>query len=301
MIKIKTIAPERWVILLLMFFAGIAIYWAFNVNSAAMRVTMLSVGDGDAIIVQGANGKTVMIDGGSRGYDKVGEEIIVPNLYVQGRYIPGFTLSGINTIDAIIITHTDDDHVNGVQAVVSALTVKTIYLPANKFDGKTSALYNTAVKRNIKILPATQGQVISLGNNSNITLLYPQDNDKIDGNTTSVVALITCGSSTMLCTGDLDENGEKLLMSRYPYLHADILKVAHHGADTGTKDAFLDLLTPKIALISARGNLNHPHPNLLKRLADRNITIWRTDTDGSIFATTNGTRWNIYGYKEKNK
>jgi len=275
--------------LLLMLIAGVAIYWLFAANSAKVRVTMLSVGDGDAIVIQGFNGKTVMIDGGSRGYETVGDDVIVPNLSV----------ARIKAIDAIIVTHTDDDHVNGLQAVMSALKVNSIYLPGNKFDGKTGGLYDAAVKKNIPILPAVQGQIIPLGNDANISVLYPQPDDKIAGNTTSVAALLTCGSTSMLFTGDLDETGEKLLMKRYPYLHADILKVAHHGADTGTKDAFLDTLSPTTALISARGNTDHPHPNTIKRLADRNITVWRTDTDGCIFANTNGKRWNIIGYKGK--
>lgn len=272
-----------------MLIAGVAIYWLFAANSAKVRVTMLSVGDGDAIVIQGFNGKTVMIDGGSRGYETVGDDVIVPNLSV----------ARIKAIDAIIVTHTDDDHVNGLQAVMSALKVNSIYLPGNKFDGKTGGLYDAAVKKNIPILPAVQGQIIPLGNDANISVLYPQPDDKIAGNTTSVAALLTCGSTSMLFTGDLDETGEKLLMKRYPYLHADILKVAHHGADTGTKDAFLDTLSPTTALISARGNTDHPHPNTIKRLADRNITVWRTDTDGCIFANTNGKRWNIIGYKGK--
>ncbi len=275
--------------MLLMLIAGVAIYWLFAANSAKVRVTMLSVGDGDAIVIQGFNGKTVMIDGGSRGYETVGDDVIVPNLSV----------ARIKAIDAIIVTHTDDDHVNGLQAVMSALKVNSIYLPGNKFDGKTGGLYDAAVKKNIPILPAVQGQIIPLGNDANISVLYPQPDDKIAGNTTSVAALLTCGSTSMLFTGDLDETGEKLLMKRYPYLHADILKVAHHGADTGTKDAFLDTLSPTTALISARGNTDHPHPNTIKRLADRNITVWRTDTDGCIFANTNGKRWNIIGYKGK--
>jgi competence protein ComEC len=297
--KIRTIAPERWVILLLMLIAGVAIYWAFSVNSAQLRVTMLSVGDGDAIIVQGYNGKTIMIDGGSRGYETVGEDVIVPNLYALDANMPGLSMPGITTIDAIIITHTDDDHVNGLQAVMSSLKVKSIYMPGNKFDGKTGALYNTAIKNNIPILPAVQGQIIPLGNDSNLSILYPQPYEKSKGNTASVVVLLTCDSTSILFTGDLDETGEKQLMKRYPYLHADILKVAHHGADTGTKDAFLNALSPTTALISARGNTDHPHPNTLKRLADRNITIWRTDTDGCIFASSNGKQWKIFGYKGK--
>jgi competence protein ComEC len=287
--KIRNIAVEQWIILLLMFIVGVAMYWAFTANSVNVRVMMLSVGDGDAIIVRGANGKTVMIDGGSRGYETVGEDVIVPNLYV----------AGIRTIDAMIVTHTDDDHVNGLPAVISALKVNSIYLPQNKFDGKTGALYNDACRKNIPILPAAQGQVIPLGKDSNISILYPQQNDKLIGNTASAVALITCGSAKMLCTGDLDETGEKLLMKRYPYLHAEILKVAHHGADTGTKDAFIDALAPTTALISARGNTDHPHPKLLKRLAGRNIAVWRTDADGCINASCDGRRWKISGYKVK--
>ncbi len=285
----------------MMIFAGVAIYWAVAVNSAQVRVVMLSVGDGDAIIVQGENGKTVMIDGGSRGYDTVGDDVIVPNLYSMNGNVPGAFMSRITALDAIIVTHTDDDHVNGLQAVMDSLEVKSLYLPNNKFDGKTGALYNTAQKKNIPIFSASQGQVIPLGDDSSISILYPQSDDKTGGNTASAVALITCGSNTMLCTGDLDEKGEKLLMKRYPYLHTDLLKVAHHGADTGTKDAFLDAVSPTTALISARGGTEHPNQNLLKRLAGRNITVWRTDADGTITASSNGTHWKLTGYKAKKK
>ncbi len=113
-------------------------------------------------------------------------------------------------------------------------------------------------------------------------------------NNASIVLRVTFGDTSFLLTGDLETEGETLLLTAYDpeTLSADVLKLGHHGSNSSTGAAFLDAVHPGIAIASVGKNnkYGHPHDEVLERLSARNITLYRTDKDGIITLFSDGTR-----------
>ncbi|MHB9105800.1 MAG: ComEC/Rec2 family competence protein [Armatimonadota bacterium] len=105
----------------------------------------------------------------------------------------------------------------------------------------------------------------------------------------------------MLFTGDLQEEGEALLLSRTDDLRADVLTAAHHGSRNGTGDALLDAVQPHVTVISAQGGDQHPHPDTLRRLRDRGAVILRTDVHGQIRLRSNGKTWRVATFRDASR
>ena len=118
-------------------------------------------------------------------------------------------------------------------------------------------------------------------------------NDGSDTNNTSIVLKITYGSTAFLFTGDAEREVEQAILNRGADLSATVLKVGHHGSDTSTTYPFLREIMPEYAIISVgEGNsYGHPTDNNLSRLRDADVTVYRTDLNGDIFVTSDGSQF----------
>jgi len=152
-----------------------------------------------------------------------------------------------------------------------------------------------AGEQDIPVFHPSRGALRCLGNTCLEVLHPPADYHPGAGasNDDSLVVRLTCGEASLLLTGDLEREGELLLLSSHAPLRSDLLKVAHHGSSSSTSDAFLDAVRPSAALISVgEGNLfKHPSERILRRLAIRSVRVLRTDRDGAIWFSLGERGW----------
>ena len=263
------------------------------------EITVLDVGQGDSIFINLPYGKgTYLIDtGGQLLFEREAWQM-KKRPYEVGRdtVVPYLKSKGITTLDKLIITHGDSDHAGGAEAVLNELKVEELVLPnVHEKSELEEKLINLATQKRIKIRFVQKGDQWKVENQI-FTILSPDEGTSSNQNNSSIVLYTEMGGLRWLFTGDLEEEGEKTLIDRYPDLKIDILKVGHHGSQTSSSDPFLDALQPKLAIISAGRNnrFNHPHPDVLDALEKRKIKTLRTDLSGAItykFVKETGTFW----------
>ncbi len=250
------------------------------------EITFLDVGQGDSIFIQlPANGGTYLIDTGGatlfgkedwalqNGQFDPGEDIILPFLKSKG----------IKVIDKLILTHADQDHVGGALAIAEALEVQEILIPfEQRKEFLETDIIKEAINDQIPIKEVQAGMRWSTGD-ANFTIISPLDKVE-EKNESSVVIKAHINQIDWLFVGDLGEPGESILLENKTELKADILKVGHHGSRNSSKEQFIKAVNPKIAVISSGRNnrFGHPHEEVIELLHNEEISIYRTDMQGSI-------------------
>ncbi len=247
-------------------------------------VTMLDVGQGDCIIIEFPYRKAVyVIDTGGhldfsneewmkkREQFNTGKDIVVPYLKAKG----------ISTVTGLFLTHGDHDHIGGAAEILNAIHVKEVFYPNTSIEKDNEIeLLKTVNQSSANLRFVTKGDIIS----EHFYVLHPSGEKQWSGNDSSIVLFAELEGISFLFTGDLEEDGEKMLLQQYPNINADVLKVGHHGSITSTSDLFLETVSPRIALISAGVNnrFGHPHPDIVAKLDELNILMLRTDLNGSV-------------------
>ncbi|MFA4817612.1 MAG: ComEC/Rec2 family competence protein [Parcubacteria group bacterium] len=237
-----------------------------------LKVIFLDVGQGDGILVsQGQN--QLLIDGGKDG------KIILEKL---GKYIPFWD----RTIETVIATHPDQDHIGGLISVAKNYQIGTVLETDAGSDSQTYIAWEDLIKnKNIKKIEALKNTTIKFPGEAQIEILYPASSVGANANSNdwSVTAKLIFGENSFLFTGDLPTAKEAELMDRAD-IKADVLKVSHHGSKYATSAEFLDAVNPEEAVISVGKNnaYGHPAPEIVERLLKRGIKIWRTDVIGDI-------------------
>lgn len=272
-------------------------------NNPGLEVTLLDVGQGDAIYMESREGTTFMIDGGSSSTGHVGRYRIVPFLKAKG----------VNQLDYAILTHMDQDHISGIIEMIEEkeFTIDNIILPylLNK-DKQYAELEELAANNKIKLQYIKAGDRIQEGL-LYIDCLHPSaDFVGFTANSYSTVLSVSYGEFDMLLTGDLEENGERLLVQELregefwrkwgntPAVDYDVLKIAHHGSKYSTSEELLELIQPEYSIISCSKNnrYGHPHPELLERLSDSGSKALITYNTGAITLRTDGSWLEIEEY-----
>ena len=211
----------------------------------------------------------------------------------DGYYIVEFLKAqNVKKIDYFILTHFDEDHIGGAYKILEELEIGVLYMPANSNETKTYAkLISTIEEYNINTntsLRATKDVNYSLGN-ANWKVL--NINDGNDLNDSSIVIELDYKETKYLFMGDSTTKVEE----HVEWDEVNVLKVAHHGSNSSTSQQFLEEIKPKYAVISV-GNGNgydFPSNDVIGRLEHNNIKIYRTDKNGTIWLTSNGTTINI--------
>ena len=243
-----------------------------------MKVHYIDVGQGDCIFIELPNSETMLIDAGE--YDEVDGVVT----YIHSK--------GYDTIDYVIATHPHSDHIGGMKTIFDNFNVKNAYLsPAISTTKIYERMLEAIQNSNAKAHKAFAGtEIISENNLSAVVVAPATDNpdDYIDNlNNSSVVLKLTYGETSFLFTGDAEKAEEDAIRTN---IKCDVLKIGHHGSRTSTSANFLKKVEPKYAIISVgEGNeYGHPTEEVLKRLKERNIEVYRTDLMGTITVTSDG-------------
>lgn len=253
-----------------------------------LSVTCLDIGQGDGIVIQLPDGKNVMVDGGSSNKKGIASRQLLPYLKNQG----------ISLVDAMLISHTDLDHISGVQELLTliekhltTLHIKYLLLPDWKTpDPVYCELEEQAEKCGISVLKLHQGQRFRLGKVC-LKILSPEPGAKgTDPNEEGTVMEVQYKKFRGLFTGDIGAETEKKLLPEFD--DTDFLKVGHHGSRYSTCQEFLDKVQPEIAVISCSDSntYGHPSPETTERLQKNKIKTMYTMKSGAVTVYTDGIR-----------
>ncbi|MNW25209.1 ComEC family competence protein [compost metagenome] len=271
-------------------------------HSGAGLVQFLDVGQGDSILITTPAGKHILVDaGGTMDFTQgknawrkrkkpyeVGAQTVVPLLKQRG----------VHQLEAVIVTHGDEDHAGGMRAVLEQIPVKA-FIFNGTLTGKTpDQLIRLALAKQIQIYSAYNGLTLEPDSHTNLRFLAPvmrgeEVPTRKEQNAESVVFCLEMGGATFLLTGDTVTSVEKSMVEAlmknkgHTMISAkmiDVLKVAHHGSKTSTSMEWLSYWKPRNAVISAGVNNAYGHPNeqVLKRLEAHGSRIFRTDLMGEV-------------------
>lgn len=251
---------------------------ADTVASGEMRVTFLDVDQGDCTLIQ-TEGYNVLMDTGNNDQ---GEKVVS---YLEER--------GVEQLDYLILTHPDADHIGGGDNVLEAVDVETVLMPDIANDTMTyDEVLEDIEAYHVEIKHPQVGDVFELGD-AQFTVLCPEEElvSEDDMNDSSVGIKLVHGKNSFVMCGDAEEKSEQAMVARFgKSLESDVLKCGHHGSSTATSDIFLKVVNPTWAVISCgKGNsYGHPHREVLSKLEDDDILVYRTDELGMITAVSDG-------------
>ena len=249
-----------------------------------LTVAFLDVGQGDAIYVETPDGVQLLIDGGPDG----------AVLRELGEQMPFWD----RTLDVILATHPDKDHIGGLVDVLSRYEVDNIIRTENDSDTAVASafIFSSDEERSaLRIVKA--GEVIVLGASTTLTVYSPTgDVSNWESNTSSIVAKLKYGEIEFMLTGDAPSGIEYYLVDTYgTALESEVLKLGHHGSKTSTSELFLSKVMPKYAVVSAGkdNRYGHPHTEVMNRVERLGIEVLSTAELGAIVFKSDGEKvWN---------
>ncbi len=251
-------------------------------DSGEMKISFLDVGQGDAIFIEAPNGNQMLIDGGAN----------TSVLNGLGSVMGFFDRS----IDIVLATHPDKDHVGGLPFVFERYRVeKFIDSVADGEAGSYRKLQDLAREQGIETYYGLRGDIIMLdaANGVYLHVLYPEpDEFKIEEtNEMSIITKLVYGDTSVMLTGDAGKIPETFLASTdKEYLRSAVLKAGHHGSKTSSLPSFVEAVSPRYAVISAGADnsYGHPHPETINTLEDADAEILGTAEEGTITFISNG-------------
>lgn len=259
-----------------------------------LRIDVLDVGHGDSIVVRTPHGCTFVVDGGTPEAGRF-------------RVIPFLRFAGIGVLDAVVVTHTDADHVGGAIALLQEMAVRRLLTNGVRDDTMSARLLRrVAAARGIPEVVLASGMRLAGEPGLEIDVLHPPPGfvpgTAPESNDNSLVLKVTKGSVSVLLTADIEEAGLPWLMREGEALPSTVMKVPHHGSRLGQAgEQFFDAVRPRIAILSV-GRLHHlPSAETLEALRRTGARILSTRDDGAIHLRTDGRQLEIRTFRSKLK
>lgn len=277
---------QRGILLGIIVFLGIGFWADLFLDTATsepfLSVHFLDVGQGDATFIETPEGVQVLIDGGR-------DAGVLRELASQMGFFD-------RTIDILIATHPDSDHISGLIDVLRRYDVETIVLTENESDTPTAAAFAAAVEAEQELgatlIYTRAGQIFQLGASTTLTILFPDRNPAgFESNASSIISKVQYGDIGFIVTGDSPKSIEEYVVRQHgSALESEVMKVGHHGSDTSTAEAFIGAVSPQFAVISAGEDnpYGHPHQEVLERLASEPLQIIETADSGTVTFKSDG-------------
>lgn len=255
-------------------------------ENTALQVHYIDVGQGDSILITTGQ-HSMLIDAGENEYG----DLVVNYLKNEN----------ITNLDYVIGTHPHSDHIGGIDTVINNFEIEKVIMPNVVHTTKTfEDVIDAMEQKNLSITKPRVGDQYTLGD-ATFEVLAPISETYDNLNEYSVVIRLVHGENSFLFTADIEDVSENEMLKKSSNLQADVLKLAHHGSAYSNQKDFLDQVDPKIAIVSAglNNSYGHPHVEVMQAMLDRNITVYRTDKQGSIVISSDGSnlRANVDEYK----
>ena len=250
---------------------------------ASLHVDFLDVGQGDSALITLPDGTTLLVDGGGNIFDasrRIGETVVSEYLWWRG----------LDTIDYILVTHADADHIDGLNDVLKNFSVRNALIARAPADDPEFAKFAETLKTtNTRAQMLQAGDVIHFGQ-VEADVLWPQAGGETSANNDSLVLRLKFGERSILMTGDIEKQAEKGLLTSQPELHADVVKVPHHGSKSSSTEDFVRATAPQFAIISVgrHSMFGHPHKEVVQRWQANGATVLTTGDCGTITIVTDG-------------
>lgn len=249
-------------------------------RAGVLTVAFLDVGQGDAIYIEAPNGNQMLVDGGPSGSAV---------LRALGQVMPFYDRS----IDLVLATHPDQDHVGGLPSVFDRMQVDGVITTENVSGTGAYAAFEEAIStEHARRILARTGERIILDKGVVLEILFPDRNTRgWETNTGSIVARLSYGNESFLLTGDSPLAIEKYLVNKNGgSLHSTVLKLGHHGSRTSSSREFLSAVNPEYAVVSAGkdNKYGHPHKEVTGLLGELKIPTVSTAEQGTVVFKTNG-------------
>lgn len=256
-------------------------------NGDELVVSFIDVGQADCILIHTPGNQNILIDAGNR------EDFPVIRDYLNSHRV--------SRLDMVVATHPHEDHIGSMAQIIKNYDIGKVFMPKASANTRVFEGLLMAIKaKGLKINTAKAGFHMNLAPELFLDFLAPNNESYEDLNNYSVVIKLSYRKVSFLLTGDAERISEKEMVNRRYNLKATVLKVGHHGSNSSSSYDFLQKVAPDIAVISVGVHNDYHHPSLptLKRLARLGAEIYRTDQNGTIQITTDGTRLSVHCFKE---
>lgn len=252
-----------------------------------LSIHIIDVGQGDSILIKTPSNKNILIDGGNED-----SEHIIRNYLKKEK---------VKTLDIVIATHPDSDHIGSLDYVVSKFNVKNIYMPNQNTDGSSyKNLINACKNKNLDINYLFKDDILNVDEYIDFIVLSPSYIQN-DNNLNSLVLNLKYKNKSFLFTGDCEKSNEIDIINSFNLNDVDFLKVAHHGSSSSSTKEFIKNTSPDVAIISCgyKNQYGHPHQSTLDTLKENNVLTYRTDVNGDMVFYSDGlTITTKHKYKE---
>ena len=263
---------------------------------ARLHVDFLDVGQGDSALITMPDGTTLLVDAGGNTTEavrRIGETVVSEYLWWRG----------LSEVDYVLATHADADHIDGLNDVLKNFNVRGALIarrPAN--DPEFAKFSQTLTETNTHAEVIHAGDVIRFGD-VEVSVLWPPAGGELSTNNNSIVLRLKFGERSILLTGDIERQTERVLTQSQQDLRVDIVKVPHHGSKTSSTDDFVRATNPSLAIISVGRNsmFGHPHKEVVQRWQSNGATVFTTGECGTITITTDGHELSLKKFIEPQK
>ena len=273
----KNRIARRFSLCCMLLFAILFVFKGYGaVENPSWKLTTIDVGQGDSHLITTPSGARILVDAGDIKRQDSGKDIIVPYLHHIG----------VHQLDALVITHADQDHFGGALSIVKMFPVKELWITdCARVDDKENwqQIIAEAYRRGVLVRDISRG-IMYRENFFEIKVVHPDTKRCIDANSQSITFRAKGLGHSALLTGDLTVQGEKEIMKTDAYLKSDVLKLGHHGSKTSSGLRFLKAVNPKLAVISSgrKNRFRHPSKQVIQRLDSLKIPYLNTAEKGTI-------------------